>query len=324
MTRILGLLLLGAAGVLIGFATRPHYPVTSSAVSNTWSAPRNVQAPTRRAQAAFVSNADLVSAIDAAQRSIVASAYTLSPESPLLTELSAAAARGVHVQIVLTGSGLGYAVRDNRMLKAHYPAFNILLLNRPIHLKAVVIDGGRAVFLSDRNFARSHDLVLALAATDALPVERAAIGDPHDAPPFYATKGSALAAEAALIDNATQTISFESESFGPGNPVADALERAILGRHVRAHIIVAAREEAEPYHNAERRLLARLQRAGAIITLSSADQKICIVDGRSGFFGSTNATRGYDSQIDFGYETDRYDLLETMQTAINEDTTGAD
>src|SRR5579863_2881889 len=90
---------------------------------------------------------DAVAAIDSARRSITVSAYTLNPVSQrrFLEHLEDAANRGVHVHLVLSGEGFGYAVSQNREIAVELRSVRVELLQRPIHLKAIVVDSGRVV-----------------------------------------------------------------------------------------------------------------------------------------------------------------------------------
>ncbi len=250
----------------------------------------------------------LLARIEAA-RTVTVSAYTLQSRSPILHALAIAHARGAHVALVLTGSGMGYAVAENRRIEHSDTIFHVVLLARPIHLKSVVLDHGtNGVYLSDRNFAR-YGIILRLPAQDALPVERAVMGDPHDAGALTVTKGSSLAAEARLIDRARHSVRLSTESFGDGNAVYDALRRA-LARRVHVTITVARSELRRNRY--EQRALARLRRAGARVNTSWTDEKLLLVDRRIGWLGSTNATYGYDDQIDWGYTTTAPALLATI------------
>ena len=315
MNRLLVLAALGAAGMMMGYATHPSgHARSSSYAASAYAAPSTAAGGT----AHFVDNAAILQAIDNARVSVLVSAYTLSPRAAILQHLRAAQSRGIRTQLVLTGDGMGYAIDNNRDIKASERGMHILLLDRPIHLKCVVVDHGARVFVTDRNFAKDADLVLQLPSRYALPLERAAIGDPHDAPPLTVTKGASLDAEAALIDRAQRTISIETESFGSGNPVTDAIEQA-LQRGVHVHLVVAQQEATEASHRAERALLNQFSRAGVIVDTSTADQKIAIIDGDTGWIGSSNATRMLRDQIDWGYVTDDIRMLQTMQHAINED-----
>jgi hypothetical protein len=252
----------------------------------------------------------LYGAIDRAG-SVVVSAYTLSSRSSMLHTLESAAARGAHVQlVVLTGEGMEYALVANHEIAAQERAFHVALSNGPLHLKAAVLNGGAGgVFLTDRNFAQDS-VILVLPAHYALAIERAMIGDAHDDGNLTLTKGSSLTREAALISSARTTVEFESESFSAGNPVYDALEAAIR-RHVRVSITVARNEYSQSA--SERELLNDLGRRGAKLYSSDQNEKLLSVDdGRIGWIGSSNATSGLASQVDWGYSTTDRSLIATI------------
>lgn len=243
---------------------------------------------------------DAIDAIGGAQHTITLSAYTLNPERQqrFLGALEQAAARGVNVHVVLTGEGFGYAITQNRELASAPHGMRVELLGRPIHLKALVIDRGRVVALSDENFARCG-AVLFLSSSFALPVERAAIGDPHEALPLTVTKGRSLALEAALIDRAKSSVTVETESFSGNNAVAVALAHAAT-RGVRVHLIVNG-SEAESNPNEQSVLVAMRSLPRASVSYQSGTAKGAVIDDSVAFFGSSNASEGLEDQIDFGY-----------------------
>ncbi|TAM92212.1 hypothetical protein EPN42_01470 [bacterium] len=249
-----------------------------------------------------------IAAVNGARSSITVSAYTLSPHQEFLRALEAAAARGVRVHLVLTGDGFDYAIAQNREIAARPVGMRVELLSRPIHLKALVVDGGRIVALDDENFSRCGALVT-LDSDYALPVERAAVGDPQDALPLTLTKSRSLALEAALIDHARHDVTVETESFSGGNAVANALAEA-LARHVSVTLTVASPEAMR--NQAERATLDALARAGATVYFQHGTAKGAIIDGRVGWIGSSNATEGLEEQIDWGYASDDPQFVRTL------------
>lgn len=276
----------------------------------------SASATTVSGDATLASYGSVLSAIDRAH-SVTASAYTLSSRSGLLQHLESASERGAKVDLALTGDGMGYAVSGNRRLAERERAFHVVLTQEPLHLKAVVVDGGAGgVFVSDRNWTARGSLVLALPARFALPIERAILGDPHSDGPLTTTKGESLAAEAAMLHGATRWIVFESESFGAYNPVYDALYSAAQ-RGVRVTVLVAQREFYDSAQ--ERDALARLEGVGVHTALSHNDQKIAVVDGRIGWLGSSNATAGVQNQVDWGYTSRDVSFIRALTDAVSED-----
>jgi phosphatidylserine/phosphatidylglycerophosphate/cardiolipin synthase-like enzyme len=255
-------------------------------------------APARVTNVAQLGSFDqAVAAIEAAKREVMLSAYTISPkQSRLIDALDAAARRGVVVHVVLTNQGFGYALEQNRDLAAEGHAFRVQLLDRPLHLKSLVVDGGTVVALADENFS-ACGAVLFLPPPYALAVERAAVGDPHDTATLAVTKGSALIREATLIDAARISVAVETESFGAGNPVAVALESA-RERGVPVALVVNEREAQDD--SREQAELYRLSRMGVSIAYQFGTAKGAVVD-RTAFFASANATGGLENQVDFGY-----------------------
>jgi phosphatidylserine/phosphatidylglycerophosphate/cardiolipin synthase-like enzyme len=258
---------------------------------------------------------DALAAIDGARQSITVSAYTLNPERQqrFLGELERAAARGVKVHIVLTGEGFGYALEQNRELASSPHGMRVDLLDRPIHLKALVVDGGRIVALSDENFSRCG-AVLFLDSQFALPVERAAIGDPHEDLPLTVTKGRALALEAALIDRAKRNVTVETESFSGNNAVAAALAHAAQ-RGVHVHLIVNG-SEAQSNGAEQNVLVAMRSLPGASVSYQSGTAKGAVIDDSVAFFGSSNASEGLEDQIDFGYASTNTAFVEAIAAQV--------
>jgi hypothetical protein len=256
--------------------------------------------------------------IDQAQVVTVA-AYTLNSRSAMLGHLQAAGGRGAHVALVLTGDGMGYALSANRSIAAcatNSPdagachgsrlPFKVLLTNEPLHMKCAVVDGS-TVYVSDENFS-SRGLVLQLPGRYGLAVERAALGDPHDDGSLTVTKGSSLAAEAALIDGAKQSVTLTTESFGANNPVYDALQRAVA-RHVRVRIGVNGRE-------AHQDAIASFPLN--TVTELTTDEKLALIDNSRAWIGSSNANQGVMGQVDFGYSTTDPQLVQQIAERIGE------
>jgi phosphatidylserine/phosphatidylglycerophosphate/cardiolipin synthase-like enzyme len=243
---------------------------------------------------------DVIASIGAA-RTVTISAYTLSPRGKMSGALLAAAARGARVSVALDGSAFGAAARSNARTIAEFNArgIRVHLTERPLHLKAAVIDG--AVFLSDRNWTsgRGHEVVIRDPYTgDRTTVERAILGDPGSNEHLWLRKADALAAEARLVaQRASHEVLVESESFGAGTPLYDAL-RARARAHDSVHLIVAAFEYRRS--SAEQRAVAELEREGVHVRIGTSGEKLAL-DGSNAWIGSANATRGLPNQVDFGF-----------------------
>jgi phosphatidylserine/phosphatidylglycerophosphate/cardiolipin synthase-like enzyme len=243
---------------------------------------------------------DVIASIGAA-RTVTISAYTLSPRGKMSGALLAAAARGARVSVALDGSAFGAAARSNARTIAEFNArgIRVHLTERPLHLKAAVIDG--AVFLSDRNWTsgRGHEVVIRDPYTgDRTIVERAILGDPGSNEHLWLRKADALAAEARLVaQRASHEVLVESESFGAGTPLYDAL-RARARAHDSVHLIVAAFEYRRS--SAEQRAVAELVREGVHVRIGTSGEKLAL-DGSNAWIGSANATRGLPNQVDFGF-----------------------
>jgi phosphatidylserine/phosphatidylglycerophosphate/cardiolipin synthase-like enzyme len=243
---------------------------------------------------------DVVAAVGAA-RTITLSAYTLSPRGKMSGALLAAAARGARVSVALDGSAFGAAARSNARTIAEFSArgIRVHLTERPLHLKAAVIDG--AVFLSDRNWTsgRGHEVVIRDPYTgDRTIVERAILGDAGSNEHLWLRKADALAAEGRLVaQRATRGVFVESESFGAGTPLFDALV-ARARAHDSVHLIVAAFEYRRSA--SEQRTIAELVRQGVNVRLGTSGEKLAL-DGSNAWIGSANATHGLPNQVDFGF-----------------------
>jgi phosphatidylserine/phosphatidylglycerophosphate/cardiolipin synthase-like enzyme len=243
---------------------------------------------------------DVIASIGAA-RTVTISAYTLSPRGKMSGALLAAAARGARVSVALDGSAFGAAARSNTRTIAEFNArgIRVHLTERPLHLKAAVIDG--AVFLSDRNWTsgRGHEVVIRDPYTgDRTIVERAILGDAGSNEHLWLRKADALAAEARLVtQRASHEVLVESESFGAGTPLYDAL-RARARAHDSVHLIVAAFEYRRS--SAEQRAVAELVREGVHVRIGTSGEKLAL-DGSNAWIGSANATHGLPNQVDFGF-----------------------
>ena len=243
---------------------------------------------------------DVIASIGAA-RTVTISAYTLSPRGKMSGALLAAAARGARVSVALDGSAFGAAARSNARTIAEFNArgIRVHLTERPLHLKAAVIDG--AVFLSDRNWTsgRGHEVVIRDPYTgDRTIVERAILGDAGSNEHLWLRKADALAAEARLVaQRASHEVLVESESFGAGTPLYDAL-RARARAHDSVHLIVAAFEYRRS--SAEQRAVAALVREGVNVRIGTSGEKLAL-DGSNAWIGSANATHGLPDQVDFGF-----------------------
>ncbi len=243
---------------------------------------------------------DVIGAVGGAN-TVTLSAYTLSPRGKMSAALLAAAARGARVSVALDGSAFGAAAQSNARTIAEFGAHGIRvhLTERPLHLKAAVIDG--TVYLSDRNWTggRGREVVIRDPyPTDRAMVERAILGEAGSNEHLWLRKADALAAEARLVSQRTaHDVFVESESFGTGTPLYDALA-ARARAHDSVHLIVASFEYRRSA--AERQAIAELARNGVSVRLGTSGEKLAI-DGSNAWIGSANATRGLPNQVDFGF-----------------------
>lgn len=238
-------------------------------------------------------------------RSVIVSAYTLSPRGAMARALLAAAARGAHVRVVLDGHAFGAAQHANLAtgLELRQARVRVEYTQEPLHMKAAAIDD--ALYLSDRNWTTRSRAEVVLQ--DSIPqdkpiVLRAVDGTPGSNGHLWTRKGDALQAEARVLQsNASHDAAMETESFGSGTKVYDALT-ARRARGDRVRLIVAALEERSKGSNAERAALARLAQAGVEVRVGTSGEKLAL-DGENGWLGSANATRGLANQIDWGIIT---------------------
>jgi phosphatidylserine/phosphatidylglycerophosphate/cardiolipin synthase-like enzyme len=276
----------------------------------TWSTPAAASStPT------FGTFDDAVDTISRARVSVTISAYTLDPQYQVtfISTLEKAAARHVSVLLVLTATGESFAVRQNRELAQQLPKYGVkvTLLARPIHLKAMVVDG-TIVALSDENWAYDGT-VLFLPSQDAVSVNNAILGKPQNMPPLTFTKPASLAVEAALLGQARKSIVVETESFSNNNPVATAIQNA-LKAHVAVTLIVCKDEYSSTA--SERAYVALLKSAGAAFRLQPGTHKGAVVDGTSAWFGSSNASTGEPTQIDSGFASNAPTFVKGVTASI--------
>ncbi len=296
MNRILMLVALVTAALLRGAGT------------NAASTPAGAQASSIAAALAAVDDAP----------SVELSAYSLSTRTAMYRRLVAAARRGARVDVVVSGSGMAYAVRANERLAASAPQLHVRLTAEPLHVKALLA-GGR-VFLDDRNWAM-QSLVIELPPGAAAAVRRALDGDATVAYGGVTfSKGASLRREAQLLATARSRILLESESFGADNPVYDAL-RAALRRGIAIRVLVNAEDARGDEHEAG--AIAALERAGAHVAYTSATDKLAIVDGRAAWVGSSNASEGVLEQIDWGVTTTDGRMLRQIEGAFEKATSTA-
>jgi phosphatidylserine/phosphatidylglycerophosphate/cardiolipin synthase-like enzyme len=243
---------------------------------------------------------DVIIAVGRAN-AVTLSAYTLSPRGKMSAALLAAAARGAHVSVALDGGAFGAAARSNARTIAEFGkrGIRVHLTERPLHLKAAVVDG--TVFLSDRNWTsgRGHEVVIRDPYPGDRPiVERAILGETGSNGHLWLRKAGALAAEARLVtQRASHEVFVESESFGAGTPLYDALVARARARDA-VHLIVASFEYRRS--TAEQRAIAELARDGVSVRIGTSGEKLAI-DGSNAWIGSANATRGLPNQVDFGF-----------------------
>ncbi len=255
----------------------------------------------------------VVSSIVSPASSLFVSDYTLSTRQAFSKTLVAYAQSGRPLFVVLSGSGFQYTIKQNCAMVSRLTSGNcsstrhtgfwrrgnvaVYLTPYPMHAKMLMI-GERAVVLTDENDAENgHYFIIPIPLSVSL--MHAILHGQCESNPYVACdKIDALKAEASLIDTAKKSLVVSTESFSSGNPVYSAVIRA-MHRGVRVHIIVAAREYNQIPR--ERATIARMQKAGASLSVSTSDHKYLDVDGVRRWVGSANASAGLDHQIEWGY-----------------------
>jgi len=279
---------------------------------------------------ALSSTAEFLAALRGA-REVTLAAYTLHA-GRVLDALAQAAKRGAHVCVRLEGAiyedngtvsaanadaaeRLRAAGADVQLVHANDDARDAML-----HCKAAFVDG--ALFLDDRNWPDDGgDTILRDDfARDARIARDALAGRAVEATEFFAaTKRAALASEARLLreaGNGSDAI-VESESFGAGNRVYDAIDRAArAGAHAR---LLVNDRDLEGNAN-EERALKQLVADGVAVRVCDGEEKFAIVSDAHGWIGSSNASAAFDhpDQIDWGMRTDAPDVLAHLRRAFDE------
>jgi phosphatidylserine/phosphatidylglycerophosphate/cardiolipin synthase-like enzyme len=264
-----------------------------------------------------------------AARNVTLTAYTL-PAGRVLDGLIAAAAAGARVRVELEGEiykddGTIAGANAAAALRLRGAGADVRFVHEAsgsseplLHAKTASIDG--TLFLDDRNWPDDGEdtIVRDGFAADAR-IVRDAVAGRTDAPtPFFAVaKREALASEARLIDEARagDAIVAETESFGPGNRVDAALERAAQ-RGVRVRLLISERDARG--NSNERAAIERLRRDGAQVRRCAADEKFAVVRGSRGWIGSANATAAFShpDQIDWGARTDAPEIIAHLRQAF--------
>jgi len=247
-------------------------------------------------------------------RVINLSAYTLAPNSQIVSDLVAAATRGIPTKVLLTGRGFRYALRQNaatsqRLLRHHIA---VEITPYPLHLKALVTNTDTIV--SDTNFS-DRGLYLQLPRVDAGAILRAwATGDPNYLGNFTTGKAYSLTMEGALLLANDGPIVLETESIGTDNAVFTALSIARRqGRPVSLTINERDYSSSRPEHHA----VALLRAEGVHVVTASSDEKIAVSGNSPCYYGSSNASGSLRRQIDFGLRIDNPRLCSYLLQRIH-------
>lgn len=233
----------------------------------------------------------------ASARSGEVTSFMLSPDGDMVHALGSACDRGSTIAIQLDRAPFSYAVAANQQsimqLLSHH--CRVSYASGDTHLKVALLP--RAMYLTDRNFTPDGLFVRDTDAHDRAAVLETLRGRTGATEHFWTRKSQALQAEAAFIATANRTLFVETESFGSGNPVYDAI-RDRLSARVAVYLLVSSVEYGQDQR--ERQLVAALASAGAQIRLSSANAKLSVSDANGAWVGSANATSGVPEQTDWG------------------------
>jgi len=221
----------------------------------------------------------------------------LSPDGDMVHALGSACDRGSTITIQLDRAPFSYAVATNQQatmqLLAHH--CHVSYASGNTHLKVALLPN--AMYLTDRNFTPDGLFVRDTDAHDRAAVMETLRGHTGATEHFWTRKSQALQAEAAFIATANRTLFLETESFGAGNPVYDAIRDRIAAR-VAVYLLVSSLEYGQDQR--ERQVVGSLAAAGAQIRLSTANAKLSVPDANGAWVGSANATSGVPEQTDWG------------------------
>jgi phosphatidylserine/phosphatidylglycerophosphate/cardiolipin synthase-like enzyme len=239
----------------------------------------------------------------AGARNVSLQSYTLS--RPVVDALEAAARRGAHVAVELDGNPhddrADRLKSENARLVAEMRGAGVDATSAPeIHAKACRVDG--SLFLDEKNW-RSGDIVLR-------------DDDAADAASIPTTKHEALAQEARLLDRAAagDAVIVESESFGAGNAVYNALKAlGLAGASPR--LLVTKRVLSG--NRRERSILEDLVRDGVRVRVCKDSSKLAIA-GDQAWLGSANATIAFPAgdMTDWGLCTANSAIVATVRDRL--------
>jgi hypothetical protein len=266
-------------------------------------------APSRAADPAtlaVLSTSQLTRAITEPQtRSAVITAYELEPRGAMVRALTTLCQRGGRADVMLANPRDvvgGTVVRKNQISQAALESAgcHVRFADRPLHLKLADVDG--VTYLADRNFGRSATILRTDVGADRSAIARTLSQDRGvDAGDLSTRKASALAIEADVILRSTGSLGVETESFGPGTQVYEALRRSALAR--RPVYLIVARTEFDG-DDRERSSLSALAAAGVHVRVGDSNAKLAVAQGGPTWIGSANATAGRPDQIDWGRRID--------------------
>ena len=247
-------------------------------------------------------------------------AYTLENRA-LETALTGAVRDGAHVRVILARAPAEdphgtIAARNAAVVQSLRAAGVDAVLSGPDapspHLKAAILDG--VAYLDDANFrSGGADTVIRDRDPNDVAAVRSTIdGRPQNGPGLLLRKADALAAEAGAIARGSREVDVETEAFGSGSLVAEALA-ARAGANAQVKLLVSAAELREPAADRERALLAKLAAKGVEIRVSAEATEKLAFTGEAAWIGSANATyAGSPDSGDWGLVTTDDRLVDAL------------
>jgi hypothetical protein len=254
--------------------------------------------------AGFISPPEIYRQVASADWAVV-TAYELPARGGMTAALSELCRRGRRGDVILAGDRfiVGSSVRstvDEAAQALREAGCSVRRADAPLHLKLAYVAPGVA-YLADRNWGRKATVLRVDSDADRSLIAATLQNRPGTNGELATRKADALVLEAQAITQPSGPLLVESESFGAGTPVYDAILSALAARRSVSLIVASAelRTEGSRSSGGERAALGRLREAGAQVRVGSSNAKMAV--GLNGaWMGSTNATAGYPDQIDWG------------------------
>lgn len=244
----------------------------------------------------IVDPGDMYQAI-ATSSTVSLTAFVLAPGGEMVRALATACRRRARVVVELDRPGFADVRQSNdaAIAQLRSAGCEARYASRALHMKVALLD--HVAYLSDKNFAAGGLFVRDSRADDRAIIAQTLEGDPQSSERFWTRKADALDGEAEVMGTAHRMLLVETESFGAGTAVYDALLNAPRSG-VHAFLLVASREFATTRD--EQAAVGALIRAGVVVRLSGQNAKLAVADGLAAWVGSSNATASVPDQEDWG------------------------